>query len=126
MSREPRGSIKLGSNCPLRFCTLHTNEITHTDASVQVDYVRVVDLDIGANKSDICAIRVASISERAGNSNLLQWLILEWFWKTLSLLVVGQLIAKQQHQGPGFESLPRYAFPRFRTSTYECRCGGGR
>jgi hypothetical protein len=28
---------------------------------VQVDYVRVVDLDIGASKSDICAVRVATI-----------------------------------------------------------------
>jgi hypothetical protein len=42
-------------------CTLHTNEVTHTDALVQVDYVRVVDLDIGANKSDICAVKVVSI-----------------------------------------------------------------
>jgi hypothetical protein len=33
---------------------------------VQVDYARVVDLDIGASKSDICAIRVVTISERAG------------------------------------------------------------
>ena len=32
----------------------------------QVDYVRVVDLVIGASKSDICAIRVVTISERAG------------------------------------------------------------
>jgi hypothetical protein len=28
---------------------------------VQVDYVRVVDLDIGANKSDICAVKVVTI-----------------------------------------------------------------
>jgi len=35
---------------------------------IQVDYVRVVDLDIGANKSDICAIRVVTISERAGRT----------------------------------------------------------
>jgi hypothetical protein len=32
---------------------------------VQVDYVRVVDLDTGASKSDICAIQVVTISERA-------------------------------------------------------------
>jgi hypothetical protein len=38
----------------LCFCTLH-NEIPRTDPLVQVDYVRVVDLDIGASKSDICA-----------------------------------------------------------------------
>jgi hypothetical protein len=28
---------------------------------VQVDYVRVVDLDIGANKSDIRAVKVVTI-----------------------------------------------------------------
>ena len=48
------------------FCTLHTNEIPRTDPLVQVDYVRVVDLDIGARKSDICAIRVVTILERVG------------------------------------------------------------
>jgi hypothetical protein len=37
-----------------------------TDPLVQVDYVRVADLDIEASKSDICAIRVVDISERAG------------------------------------------------------------
>jgi len=47
---------------------LHTNdEIPRTDPLVQVDYVRVVDLDIGASKSDVCAIRVVDISERVGN-----------------------------------------------------------
>jgi hypothetical protein len=45
-----------------------TNEIPRTDPSVQVDYARVVDLDIGASKSDICAIRVVTISERAGRT----------------------------------------------------------
>jgi hypothetical protein len=35
---------------------------------VQVDYMRVVDLDIGASKSDICAVRVVTISERAGRT----------------------------------------------------------
>jgi hypothetical protein len=34
---------------------------------VQVGYVRVVDLDIGASESDIWAIRVVTISERAGS-----------------------------------------------------------
>jgi len=52
----------------LCFCTLHTNEIPRTDPLVQVDYVRVVDLDIGVSKSDICAIRVVTISERAGRT----------------------------------------------------------
>src|SRR5438034_11543738 len=33
-------------------CTLHTNEIPRADPLVQVDYARVVDLDIGAGKSD--------------------------------------------------------------------------
>jgi hypothetical protein len=32
-----------------------------TDPLVQVDYVRVVDLDIEASKSDICAVRVVTI-----------------------------------------------------------------
>ena len=50
------------------FCILHTNEIPRTDPFVQVDYVWVVDLDIGASKSDICAIRVITISERAGRT----------------------------------------------------------
>jgi len=50
------------------FCTLHRNEVPRTDPLVQVDYVRVVDLDIGASKSDICAIRVVTISERAGGT----------------------------------------------------------
>ena len=35
---------------------------------VKVDYVRVADLDIGASKSDICAIRVVTIWERAGRT----------------------------------------------------------
>jgi hypothetical protein len=33
-------------------CTLHANEIPRTDPLVQVDHVRVVDLDIAASKSD--------------------------------------------------------------------------
>jgi hypothetical protein len=57
-------------------CAPHPNEIPHTDPLVQVDYVRVVDLDIGASKLD--AIRVVTI----------------------------RLIAKEQYQGRGFESLP--------------------
>jgi hypothetical protein len=36
------------------------SEIPRTDPLVQVDYARVVDLDIGASKSDICAIKVVS------------------------------------------------------------------
>jgi hypothetical protein len=34
----------------LCFCTLHTNEIPRTDPLVQVDYVRVADLDIGGEQ----------------------------------------------------------------------------
>jgi hypothetical protein len=45
----------------LCFCTLHTDEIPRTDPLVQVDYVRVVDLDTRAGKSDICAIKVVTI-----------------------------------------------------------------
>ena len=38
---------------------------------IQIDYVCVVDLDIGASKSDICALKVVTISERhRQNSNL--------------------------------------------------------
>jgi 2,4-dienoyl-CoA reductase-like NADH-dependent reductase (Old Yellow Enzyme family) len=40
---------------------------------VQVDYARVVDLDIGASKSDIRAIRVVTISERAGRTRIEGW-----------------------------------------------------
>jgi hypothetical protein len=50
------------------FCTLHITEIPRTDPLVQVGYVRVVDLDIGASKSDIRAISVVTISERAGRT----------------------------------------------------------
>jgi hypothetical protein len=54
---EIRSRAELNCAC-LCFCTLHTNEIPRTDPLVQVDYVRVVALDIGASKSDICAVRV--------------------------------------------------------------------
>lgn len=60
-----RGELNYACLC---FCTLHTNEIPRTDPLVQVDYVRVVDLDIGASKSDICAVRVVTISERASKT----------------------------------------------------------
>jgi hypothetical protein len=55
-SLESRASTAL---C-LCFCTPHASEIPRTDPLVQVDYARVVDLDIGASKSDICAIKVVS------------------------------------------------------------------
>jgi hypothetical protein len=51
---------------------MHECELLHLshslDAEVQVDYARVVDLDVGASKSDICAIKVVTISERAGRT----------------------------------------------------------
>ena len=56
---EIRSRAELNCAC-FCFCTLHTNEIPRTNPLVQVDYVRVVDLDIGASKSDICAIRVVN------------------------------------------------------------------
>jgi hypothetical protein len=49
---EIRSRAELNCAC-LCFCTLHTNEIPRTDPLVQVDYVRVVDLDIGASKAAI-------------------------------------------------------------------------
>jgi len=64
---EIRSRAELNCAC-LCFCTLHTNEIPRTDPLVQVDYVRVVDLDIGASKSDTCAVRVVTISERVGRT----------------------------------------------------------
>lgn len=40
----------------------------HADPLVQVGHARVVDSDLGASKSDIRAIRVVTISERAGRT----------------------------------------------------------
>ena len=64
---EIRSRAELNCALPL-FLHLHTNETPRTDPLVQVDYVRVVDLDIGASKSDIRAIRVVTILERAGRT----------------------------------------------------------
>jgi len=61
---EMRSRAELKRAC-FRFCTFHTNEIPRADPLVQVEYVRVVDLDIGTSKSDICAVRVVAIPERA-------------------------------------------------------------
>ena len=48
--------------------------------------MRVVNLDVGASKSDICAIRVATISERAGRTRTCNpGLVQRQLWKTLSL-----------------------------------------
>jgi hypothetical protein len=49
---DPSSSPSAMTALCLCFCALHTNEIPRTDPLVQVDYVRVVDLDIGASKSD--------------------------------------------------------------------------
>lgn len=66
-SVERRAQLRLAFS----FCTLRTNEILRTVTLVQVDKVRVVDLDIGASKSDICAIRVVTIfGARRQNSSL--------------------------------------------------------
>jgi hypothetical protein len=61
-----RSEIQPSEELKSRFLYLHlrANEIPRTDPFVQVDNVRVVDLDIGASKSDIDAIRVVTISER--------------------------------------------------------------
>jgi hypothetical protein len=37
----------------LRFCVFHTNGMPRANSLVQVHYVRVVDLDIEASKSDV-------------------------------------------------------------------------
>jgi hypothetical protein len=70
---EIRSRAELNCALPL-FCTLRTNKISRTDQLVQVDYVRVVDLDSGASKTDICAIRVVTISERAGQPANVRWI----------------------------------------------------
>jgi hypothetical protein len=66
---EIRSRAELNRVC-LCFCTPHTNEIPRTDPLVQVDNVRVIDLDIGASKSDIRAVRVVTISERVGTTRV--------------------------------------------------------
>jgi hypothetical protein len=70
VSSSGRGSFRhfaLGcvNRALLLYLHLHANEIPRTDPLIQVDYMRVVDLAIGANKSDIRAVRVLIISERA-------------------------------------------------------------
>ena len=57
LERERNPVLKFGREPSLIalclcFWTLHTNEISRTDPLVQVDYVRVVDLDTGASNSD--------------------------------------------------------------------------
>jgi hypothetical protein len=64
---EIRSRAELNRALPL-FLPLHTNEIPRIDPLVQVDYARVVDLDIGASKSDIWAIRVVTTSKRASRT----------------------------------------------------------
>ena len=78
---EIRSRAELNCALPL-FLHLHTNEIPRTDPLVQVDYVRVVDSDTGASKSDICAIRVVTILERAGRTRACNR-GLKQLWKTL-------------------------------------------
>jgi hypothetical protein len=57
---EIRSSAEFKSRFAFVSAPFRTNEIPRTDPLVQVDYVRVVDLDIGASKSDIRAIRTSS------------------------------------------------------------------
>jgi len=59
--RSPAGAIRSGLS--------RRWESHDINAASQVDYSRVVDLDIGASKSDICAIGVVTISERRQNSS---------------------------------------------------------
>lgn len=94
---EIRSIVELNCAC-LCFCTLHTNEIPRTYPLVQVDYARVVDLDIGASKSDVCAIRVVTISERAGRT-LNRGFASKQLWKTLSLPVVRYRSLKNDTMG---------------------------
>jgi hypothetical protein len=48
---EIRSSAEAKSRL-LWYLHLHTNEVPRTDTLVQIGYVRVVDLDIGASKLD--------------------------------------------------------------------------
>jgi hypothetical protein len=63
---------------------------------VQVRYVRVVDLDIGASKSDIRAISVVTISERAGRTRARNRGLP---WKRLWLLVARKPLACEVTSG---------------------------
>jgi hypothetical protein len=75
------------------------SDLTPSSTVEGVSHVRVVDLNIGASKSDICAIRVVTISERAGGTRAgNRGLVHKQLWKTLSLPAVRRLIAKEQHQ----------------------------
>src|ERR1700730_14035562 len=91
----------------LCFCTLHTNEIPRTDPLVQVDYVRVVDLDIGASKSDNLRDQSAHhFRARLQNSSLQPRVRVGTAIETLHLAVVQRLIAREQHQGRGASPSP--------------------
>lgn len=79
----------------------------------QVDYARVVDLDIGASKSDICAIRVVTVSERAGRTRACnRGSVSKQLLRTLSGPVVRQLI-EEQHRGREFAAVTNYVTARF-------------
>jgi len=54
---------------------------------------------------------------RRQNSSLNRGSVSKQLWKTLSLPIVRRLIAKEQHQGRGFEFLPPLLFPLFATPT---------
>jgi hypothetical protein len=83
---------------------------------VQVDYARVVHLDIGASKSDICTIRVGHHFEaRQQNSSLQPRIGVEAAMENVE--PTGRPATDRQRTTPrsGFESFPRYAFPLFST-----------
>jgi hypothetical protein len=97
-------------------CPLRTNEISHTDPLVQVDYVRVVDLGIGrANRTSARSERHLFGARRQPRAGVR--------WKTLSRPVVRRLITKKQHQGrgacPSTESDPSRPIVQV-TLTYRC------
>src|ERR1700730_8833062 len=90
------------------------------DPLVQVDYARVVDLDIGASKSDICAIRVVTILERAGRTRACnRGLVQKQLWKTLSLPVARRRIARTTPRSGG-SSPSRYQRSDVRQTTIFC------
>src|SRR5258706_13440742 len=90
----------------LCFSTLHTNAIKRTDSLVQVDCARVVDLDIGASKSD--NLRDQSGHQfRSAPAELEQPRVrIGTVLENIESIVVRRLIAKEQHQDRGSSPSP--------------------
>jgi hypothetical protein len=86
-------------------------------------YARVVDLDIGASKSDIARSKWLSFRSEPAE---LEPATADWcrnsYGKTLILPVVRRLIAKEEHRGRGFESLSplRHGNDLLRQATILC------